>query len=218
MKKFYIQGDEVATTDLIAENSFGKNMLSRTTNFNGWVFQNAEQGNIVSPFGNKSVHYTKAWSSTKNYANQYNFNGNEVLAFSCNIFLKSDKDPSLLLWDDGNKSGSITKIKTINSLDLSKKNQWQYISYIFTPYANNNSVISVQNRDDSDFYLADFMLVKGTLPYKWSLSEKDIAKQTDVDTLKAEIQALKNKIGGVTRHLYAGLISALATSTELEVA
>lgn len=45
-----------------------------------------------------------------------------------------------------------------------------------------------------------------------------VATQTDLESLQSQINDLKKKIGGVTRHLYARLISALATSTEMEVA
>lgn len=45
-----------------------------------------------------------------------------------------------------------------------------------------------------------------------------VAWKSDIERLEQEISDLKKQIGGVTRHLYARLISALATSTEMEVA
>lgn len=58
-------------------------------------------------------------------------------------------------------------------------------------------------------FLANLKLEKGPVATPWSPNPLDILN---------DIEALKNKVGGVTRHLYARLISALATSTEMEVA
>ena len=58
-------------------------------------------------------------------------------------------------------------------------------------------------------YLANLKLEKGPVATPWSPSPLDIL---------GEIEALKNKIGGVARYLYAYFINALATSTEMEVA
>ena len=58
-------------------------------------------------------------------------------------------------------------------------------------------------------YLANLKLEKGPVATPWSPSPLDIL---------GEIEALKNKIGGVARYLYACLVNTLATSTEMEVA
>lgn len=58
-------------------------------------------------------------------------------------------------------------------------------------------------------FLANLKLEKGPVATPWSPNPLDVLN---------EIEALKNKIGGVTRHLYAYLRNALATSTEMEVA
>ena len=54
-------------------------------------------------------------------------------------------------------------------------------------------------------FLANLKLEKGSVATPWSPNPLDVLN---------EIEAIKNKIGGVTRHLYAHLISALANSTK----
>ena len=54
-------------------------------------------------------------------------------------------------------------------------------------------------------YLANLKLEKGPVATPWSPNPLDVLN---------EIEAIKNKIGGVTSHLYAHLISALAISTK----
>ena len=151
-----------------------------------------------------SLHYTQALTLEKGiYTVSFlaRFYGNGFPAFGLELF------SSYTTTHGGNPHG-MTKSKL--------SNVWSSYSITFAlPEQLTLENMSLNHWGPQELipggslYLANLKLEKGPVATPWSPNPLDVLN---------EIEALKNKIGGVTRHLYAYLISALATSTEMEVA
>lgn len=150
------------------------------------------------------LHYTQPLTLGKGtYTVSFlaRFNGNNVPAFGLELY------SSYTNTHDGNSHG-MTKSKLSNA--------WSSYSITFTlPEQVTLTDMSLGYYDPKalipggSLYLANLKLEKGPVATPWSPSPLDVLN---------EIEALKNKIGGVARYLYACLVNTLATSTEMEVA
>lgn len=208
----YLNGEKILTDKNF--NFGGTNLITGTSNFDGFAINGCSLQNTYDMFGNKQVLINQTWiAPTKSF----NVFAGQIICFSAVIQAIDSQNPPILgAYAGDEKYGATAKTntdgKTTNNLmyvdnNLSytddvgtgqafqPKDTNQHIVYGFFKITSSGTLTPrLESENTNSWLVSSFKAEIGTIKTNWSPAPQDMATKSDVTSLQDQINQLKNQI------------------------
>lgn len=196
----YLNGEKILTDKNF--NFGGTNLITGTSNFDGFQLENVNLQSSKDIFGNKQALINTSWTSAVKLINVF---AGQIICYSAVVQAVSKTSfPIVALYAGDTKYGGTANVEnnqTINNIffiDNQEKSNGQriadnnqHIIHGFFKITKSGALsVRIESWDSNPWLISSVKVELGTIHTNWSPSPADLVSKSDFDALQAKVDLL----------------------------